>query len=132
MGNILRARGFAVTQITDPHAVLERVRADGQGVLLNMKLNHISGLEVLQSIRARYPHLPVIVVTGYRAEMAAVLEAALKIGAYTCFYKPLQIEELLRVLTRIQHQTLGEMLGWLARKEQKWSELSIQDPVSSS
>jgi len=111
LGDILQARDFAVTQITDPHSVAEKVRVDGQVVLLDMKLNHIDGLEVLQAVRERYPHLPVILVTGYRAGMATAIEAALKLNVYACFYKPLQIEALLRVLTRIRHQELGRMLG---------------------
>ena len=111
LGDILRARGFAVTQVTDPHGVVERVRPDGQVVLLDMKLNDKSGLEVLKGIREQYPHLPVILVTGYRGEMASAIEAALKIKTYTCLYKPLQIEELLQLLTEIHHQELGRALG---------------------
>ncbi len=110
LGDILRVRGFAVTQVTDPHSVVESIGADGQVVLLDMKLNHINGLDVLAEIRERYPQRPVILVTGYRAEMAQVVEAALKMNAYTCLYKPLEIEELLQMLTRIHHQELGRIL----------------------
>ena len=53
LGDILRARGFAVTQITDPHGVVERLEADGQTVLLDMKLNDIGGLEVLEVYRVK-------------------------------------------------------------------------------
>jgi hypothetical protein len=51
-----------------------------------------------------------ILVTGYRAGMALAIEAALEVGAYACFYKPLQIERLLQVLTEIYHQELGKVL----------------------
>ena len=111
LGDILRARGFAVTQITDPHGVVERLGADGQTVLLDMKLNDIGGLEVLLEIRARYPRLPVILVTGYRQEMAQVIEVALKINAYACLYKPFQIEELLQLLTEVRNQEMGRVLA---------------------
>ena len=110
LGDILRARGFAVTQVTDPHSVVERLTADGQVVLLDMRLNRINGLDVLQEIREQYPHLPVILVTGYRAEMARAIEAALKINAHACLYKPFEIEKLVRVLTEIRHQELGRIL----------------------
>ncbi len=111
LGDILRLRGFTVTPVTDPHGVIEKVGADGQVVLLDMKLDSINGLEVLEKIRKRYPHLPVILVTGYREEMASAIEAALAINAYTCLYKPLQIEELLQTLTEIHHQELGRVLA---------------------
>ncbi|MFQ5812271.1 MAG: response regulator [Anaerolineae bacterium] len=111
LGDILRARGFAVTQITDPHDVAGRVKPDGQVVLLDMKLNDISGLEVLEEIREQYPRLPVVLVTGYRQEMAPAIEAALKMQAYTCLYKPFQIEELSQLLAEIRRQELGRILA---------------------
>ena len=81
-----------------------------------MKLNDISGLEVLEEIRAQHPHLPVVLVTGYRQEMAQAIEAALKIGAYTCLYKPFQIEGLLQVVAEIRRQELSRILGQRVRK----------------
>lgn len=111
LGDILRARGFAVTQVTDPYGVAEALRPDSQVVLLDMKLNSIGGFEVLKEIRERYPHLPVILVTGYQEQMAPAIEAALKIGAYTCLYKPFQIERLLQLLTEVRHQELARVLG---------------------
>ena len=111
LGDILRARGFAVTQISDPHGVVERLGVAEQLVLLDMMLNNISGLGVLREIRERHPHLPVVLVTGHREEMASAIEAALKIGAYTCLYKPLEIERLLQLLAEIRRQELGRVLG---------------------
>ena len=111
LGDVLRMRGFAVTQVSDPHGVVERLGADGQVVLLDMRLNNISGLGVLREIRERHPHLPVVLVTGYREEMASAIEAALKIGAYTCLHKPLEIEHLLQLLAEIRRQELSRVLG---------------------
>ncbi len=111
LGDILRARSFKVIQVTDPHDVVGKIKADGQVVLLDMKLNKISGLDVLKQLRKQHPALPVILVTGYRAEMEQAIEAALKIKAYTCLYKPFEIEELLQVMTEIHHQELGRVLG---------------------
>jgi len=128
LGDILRVEGYAVRQITDTRAVVEQLEVDGQVVLLDMKLDGLSGLDVLREIKARHAGLPVILVTGYREEMAEVVEAALKSSAYACFYKPLQIEELYRTLTEIHHRELGRMLGRPARekrKEQLVQELAV-------
>jgi len=116
LGGILRARGFAVTEVTDPYRVMEALRRDGQVVLLDLKLNSISGLEVLKEIREHCPHLAVILVTGYPEEMAPAVEAALKIDAYACLYKPFRIERLLQLLTEVHHQELGRVLGQPSRK----------------
>ena len=114
--DILRARGFSVTQVTDPHGVVERVRADGEVVLLDMRLNSINGLDVLKEIREQHPHLPVILVTGYREEMAETIAAAMRINAHTCLYKPFEVEDLLQLLTEIHSQELSRVLGQPVRK----------------
>ena len=111
LGDILRQRGFNVAQITDPHTDVERMASDAQVILLDLKLNHIGGLEILKSIRTRYPSLPVLLVTGYRQEMAETIRAALEINAYACLYKPLEIPDLLEKLTRIQLERLRGALG---------------------
>ncbi|MCK4723532.1 MAG: response regulator [Dehalococcoidia bacterium] len=116
LGEILENRGFRVTEVADPSNLEEILRSDIQVVLLDMKLDGKSGLEVLKDIRKQYPHLPVILVTAYRAEMTQAIEASLKISAYTCLYKPFQIEELLQVLSEIQHKELGTILGQSVRK----------------
>ena len=119
LGDILRARGFSVTQMTDPHGVVERIETDVGVVLLDMRLNSINGLEVLKEIRERHSRLPVVLVTGYRAEMASAIQVALQLDAYACLYKPLQIEKLLQLLTQIQHQELSRMLGQPIRRGKK-------------
>ena len=116
LGDILEARGFSVVQVTQPSALTDKLRPMGQVVLLDMKLDRISGLAVLKEIRKQHPHLPVILVTDYREEMAQAVEAALEVNAYTCLYKPFQIEEFLQLLTEIHHRKLGRVLGRAARK----------------
>jgi len=95
---------------------MEKLRQDGQIVLLDMKLNGINGLDVIRKIREEYPRLPVILMTGYRKEMNAVIEAAMKISAYTCLYKPFEIEELIQILTEINQAEMGRILAEPAGK----------------
>ena len=95
-------RGFSVMQISDPHTEVELMTAEAQVILLDMKLNGISGVDVLKQIRQRYPDLPVLMVTGYRQEMTTAIQAALEIHAFTCLYKPLEIPALLQMLADFQ------------------------------
>ena len=111
LGDILTQRGFTVMQITDPHVEVELMASESQVILLDMKLNSINGLDVLKSIRARYPSLPVVLITGYRQEMVKPIEAARQISAYTCLYKPLAIPELLETLSHIQLERLRNALS---------------------
>jgi two-component system response regulator HydG len=110
LGDILKQRGFSVVKITDPHADVERIASNSQVILLDLKLNNINGLEILKDIRARYPVLPVLLVTGYRQEMASAIQAALEINAYTCLYKPLEIPSLLQTLSNFQLERLREVI----------------------
>ena len=111
LGDILRARGFGVTQVTDPHQVMGGLEANGDVVLLDMKMDSVSGLDVLKMIRQEQPQLPVILVTGYREEMSPAIEAALELNAYTCLYKPFEIKDLLAVLSQVRRSQLGRVLG---------------------
>ncbi len=112
---VLDGLGYAVTTVTQPHSLVSALSAETQIVLLDMKLNSTNGLEVLKEIRTRYPKLPVILVTGYREEMASAIEEALKMNAHTCLYKPLQIEELQSVLAELRRQQMAKLLQPIGR-----------------
>lgn len=103
--DILERRSFEVQAICDPHQVLAEFPSETQIVLLDMKLSSLNGLDILKEIRKKNPHIPVILVTGFRDEMAQAIGVALDLKAFTCLYKPFQIDELLLTITRIRfHQ----------------------------
>ena len=110
LGDLLERQGFVVAQVTDVGGLEEVLRPDGQVVLLDMKLGATTGLEVLEEIREQYADLPVILVTGYGEEMASAIECALKISAFTCLYKPFEIQALLEVLGEIRQRELRKLL----------------------
>jgi DNA-binding NtrC family response regulator len=109
---ILQARGYRVETEVDPEKVPGRVERDDQlVVILDLELGTAGGLEVLKAIRARDPGKPVVLVTGYRDEMAASIERGLQVGAYACLYKPLAMDELLGVVAEISRRKLRALLG---------------------
>ncbi len=110
LGDLLLLQGFSVTRISDPNEVLDRLETNSGVLLLGMKLNGINGLGLLRSIKMEHPGQVVILVTGYRQEMATSIEAALEIGAYTCLYKPLEIDKLLQSLAEIRRRELNRIL----------------------
>jgi two-component system response regulator HydG len=106
LADILERRGFRVRKVTNPHTDVTRIIDDSQVILLDMKLNSISGYDILKQIRQRTPDLPVMLVTGYRKEMTGAVEQALEMRAFTCLYKPLVIPELLKELREVQTHRL--------------------------
>jgi len=67
-------------------------------VLTDLKLPDVSGLQVLAASRAAQPRVPVLVLTGYGTVGSAV--EAMKLGAYDFLEKPLEIDDLARLIER--------------------------------
>lgn len=111
LGDILKLRGYNVHISTDPHVKVDQLVAQSQILLLDMKLNSISGLDLLKDVRENYPELPVLLITGYRNEMAAAVQSALAINARACLYKPLVIPDFLETLAKIQLESFRKILG---------------------
>lgn len=110
--DILTLKGHQVETETEPKSVLGHLEKNYRLaiVLLDLKLGEVNGVEVLKDIQARYPGKPVVLITGYRKEMADSIEQARKIGAYTCLYKPLEMDDLLKLIEEIRLKKLQNML----------------------
>jgi two-component system, NtrC family, response regulator HydG len=108
--DILNKRGFNVTSISDPHLNINLIAAESQVVLLDLKLNSITGLDIMRNIREVYKELPVVLITAYRNEMIDSIKIALENSAFTCLYKPLEIPELVQTLTNFQLARLREAI----------------------
>jgi two-component system response regulator AtoC len=67
-------------------------------VLTDLKLPGVSGLQVLAASRAAQPRVPVVVLTGFGTVGSAV--EAMKLGAYDFLEKPLELDELSRLIER--------------------------------
>jgi len=106
LSDMLERSGFRVATITDPYADVEQVVDEAQFILLDIKSDHIGGEDALRRIRARYPDLRGLLVTGYRQEMSTAMRSALELGAYPCLYKPLGIPELLLTLAQVRLEQL--------------------------
>jgi two-component system NtrC family response regulator/two-component system nitrogen regulation response regulator GlnG len=100
--NILSRRGC---QVCIAHDGEEAVKLAGQDrfdiVFLDMKLPTIDGLETYRAIRALLPDTVVVVMTGYREEMSERIAEALDASAYSCIYKPLDMEAVLALVERL-------------------------------
>jgi DNA-binding NtrC family response regulator len=109
--DVLDSAGYRVETEAAPEKVLmDMAREYKLVVVLDLKLGSLNGLEILKDIRARYPNKPVVLVTGYGAEMSASIEKGLEIGAYTCLYKPFQAEGLIGIIEEIRREKLQSLL----------------------
>jgi two-component system NtrC family response regulator len=103
VGGFLQKRGFDVALAPDGRAALEAfAREPFDLVLTDQKMPGLSGLELLDAIRARNPETAVIVMTAYGTVEMAV--AAIKAGAADYLTKPLNLDELLHRLHQVRER----------------------------
>lgn len=99
----LQLRGFSATVCYDGENALQRVQEEEFDlVLLDVMLPGQSGLTVLRRIRELRPGLPVVLLTGH-AHAGDGIEG-MKQGARAYLGKPVDLQELLDVLTEISRE----------------------------
>lgn len=75
-------------------------------VLLDKNMPGIDGMQTLEKIKAKYPHIIVIMITAYGAVSSAV--EAMKTGAYDYIEKPFDNDKMLMVIKRaVEHCKLS-------------------------
>lgn len=100
--NILSKKSYTVgTAHTGEEAVAMVKEHTYNIILIDVKLPTINGLETYLAIKEANPKAVTIIMTAYRQEMADLVQQAIENGAYTCLYKPLDMEELLKLVDEI-------------------------------
>ena len=103
--NILSNQGYRVSTVnTGEEAIARAQKKDYDIIFIDMKLPTINGLETYLAIKKANTEAVAIMMTGYRQEIADLVEEALNNCAYTCLYKPLDVEEILRLVEEIQEK----------------------------
>lgn len=102
---VLQEDGFVFfSDLTDPREAMTHIRAYRPDIiLLDIMMPHVSGLEILEAVRATagFQHIPVIILTA-SADREIKLEA-LRLGATDFLAKPVDRAELLpRVRNALQ------------------------------
>jgi CheY-like chemotaxis protein len=94
----LEEHGFTVALAADGvEALLQIRRLRPHGVVLDLLMPRVNGLETLREIRAIDPAIRVVIVTGARP--STYREQALELGAAAFLEKPIKRETLVAALT---------------------------------
>jgi len=102
LNDTLITRGYQVgTAYTGEEAILMAQERAYDIIFIDMKLPTLDGLETYLAIKEVNPEAVAIMMTGYRREMADLVEEALMNNAYTCLYKPIDMEEVVRLVDEI-------------------------------
>ncbi len=101
----LNSWGFDVVTATTGAEALEKINSEKfDGVLLDVKMPEMSGIEVLEKVRQRDTDLPIIIVTSSTSRDAAI--GSLAKGANEFILKPFEWEELKLKIEKVFNVTL--------------------------
>ncbi|HTF99791.1 MAG TPA: UDP-3-O-acyl-N-acetylglucosamine deacetylase [Nitrospirota bacterium] len=107
VAGVLQDEGYRTLVFPDAesfHAQLDAIQPSL--VLLDIWLPGMDGMQLLKLLLARFPQLPVIMMSGHAGIDAAV--AAIKTGAFDFLEKPLHLEVLLdKVASALKHKPAG-------------------------
>ena len=100
--NILVKRGYKVDiALTGEEAIEKAKELRHDFLFIDMKLPTINGLETYLNIKEVNPEVVAIMMTGFRYDMAELMQQAMENNAYICLYKPLDMDKVLRLINEI-------------------------------
>ncbi|MDD2365253.1 MAG: sigma-54 dependent transcriptional regulator [Desulfuromonadaceae bacterium] len=108
MEQILQDNGYFTRSYTSPQKAVEDFTASAWDLVISdIKMPGMSGLEVLQAIKAKQHDIPIIMITAYATVDMSI--QALRKGAYDMLTKPFEPDELVyRVKNALQQRQLLE------------------------
>lgn len=116
--------GYKVEQAANGKEGLEKIAAGGIDlVITDLRMDGLSGEEVVQHVTTEHPGIPIIVLTGHGSIDDAT--AAIKAGAFDFLTKPLDLDHLnIVVKNALRGKELAEQNKQLLQKLKKQTEES--------
>ncbi len=126
----LERLGYKIAEASDGDEVLDAVQKNlFDLILLDLKMARIGGVETLELLAEADVHIPTIVITAFSSIESVV--TAMKKGAYDYITKPVDIDNLARILTRaLDHSSLKTENAYL--KERLAEDFSFGKIIGSS
>ncbi len=99
----LEPTGYRCDKFTVPEEAMEAYRQNQYDIVItDMKMPGMNGIEVLKHVRTIDPAARVIIVTGFGDVNTAI--AAVNNGAYAFFGKPVNLDDLIDTLIKIENE----------------------------
>jgi len=100
--DILEAKGYQVGTALSGEEAIEIARENRYDMIfIDMKLPTINGLQTYLALREVNPRAVAVMMTAYRREVSDLVEEALQKDAYTCLYKPFDVEGVIKLVDEI-------------------------------
>jgi len=99
---VLEAKGYQVGTALSGEKAIEMAReSEYDMIFIDMKLPTMNGLQTYLAIREVNPQVVAVMMTAYRREMGDLVEEALNKDAYTCLYKPFDVDQMIKLVGEI-------------------------------
>ncbi|MFZ6673678.1 nitrogen regulation protein NR(I) [Undibacterium sp. Xuan67W] len=103
----LARENLATKSFTNARDAMTALQSDTPQVLVSdIRMHGASGLELLQVVKAKYPGLPVIIMTAFSDLESAV--AAFQGGAFEYLAKPFDLDKAVELIRRALDESLRE------------------------
>ena len=123
-GGILRKAGHEVAFAANGREALDHLAVDVPDVVVtDLQMPELDGLELVEAVRLRYPHVPVILMTAHGSEEIAV--RALQKGAASYVPKRSLAQDLCPTVANVLElarggRSMSRVLDWLAYTESRF------------
>lgn len=105
IAGFLRKQGYATAEAHNGTTAVRHVEGNPVDLLLtDFRMPDMTGLDVLDRVRAINPDIPIIVLTAYGSIETAV--DIMKHGAFDYLQKPVELEELLLIIRRAREHRM--------------------------
>lgn len=96
--HVLRKEGYQTVSVSNGAAAITELEKEEYDLILtDLRMQPVDGMQVLDRARMLYPHIEVIVITGFASVSSAV--EAMRKGAYYYISKPYKLDEV-RILVQ--------------------------------
>lgn len=97
---------FSVTSVCGGVEAVERIEAEEFDIVtIDLVMPEMSGLEAIETIKQKQPHLPVVVVTGNATE--GLIRDAGRLGGCRVMRKPVELDQYIQELVDLAEEKCG-------------------------
>ena len=107
LSDILRAKGYTPTFTATGKEALDSIRQEKPDIaLIELRLEDMSGLDVMKEIKKYSPDTECILITGQASQASAI--ESIHLGAYSYILKPYNLDQLLLTIHRALEKRKAE------------------------